>query len=128
MTTKKVLSKDTEHAESVEETKDLQPREIPQTPSAESPPAPSENQARLEMEKFLPFRLQRHFSKDGTSPFDEIRYQNRSCRIMNSDGSVVFAMDNAEIPENWTQLASDILISKYFRKAGVPGAMGRRKR
>jgi len=85
------------------------------TPEAEAPSA-------VELEKLLPFRLVRYFTKEGVSPYDEIRYESRSCKIMNSDGSVVFSMENAEIPEDWSQLASDILISKYFRKAGVPGA------
>ena len=52
---------------------------------------------------------------------DQFRYERRSCFIRNTDGSVVFGLENAEVPEEWSQLATDILISKYFRKAGVPG-------
>jgi len=44
----------------------------------------------------------------------------RSSKISNPDGSIVFKMDDAEVPETWSQLATDIMVSKYFRKAGVP--------
>jgi hypothetical protein len=44
----------------------------------------------------------------------------RSSRITNPDGSVVFEMNDAEVPASWSQLATDIMVSKYFRKAGVP--------
>lgn len=60
------------------------------------------------------------FSKKGTSPFDEIKYLLRSSLITNPDGSVVFKMDGVEVPESWSQLAVDILVSKYFRKRGIP--------
>ena len=42
--------------------------------------------------------------------------------IRNPDGSVVFRLENVEVPEAWTQVASDVLAQKYFRKAGVAGA------
>jgi ribonucleoside-diphosphate reductase alpha chain len=43
----------------------------------------------------------------------------RSSEIRNPDGSVVFKLENIDVPEQWTQLAIDILAQKYFRKAGV---------
>jgi ribonucleoside-diphosphate reductase alpha chain len=48
--------------------------------------------------------------------------QNRRSVITNPDGSVVFEMDDVEVPKTWSQLATDIVASKYLRKAGVPGA------
>ncbi len=48
-------------------------------------------------------------------------YERRSSVIMNPDGSIVFKMEGAEIPSGWSQLATDIVISKYFRKAGIHG-------
>ena len=63
---------------------------------------------------------QRHFTEEGTSPYDMVAWTTRSSSISNPDGSVVFSMDNVEVPENWSQLATDIAVSKYFRKAGVP--------
>ncbi len=41
--------------------------------------------------------------------------------ITNPDGSVVFKMEGAEVPAGWSQLATDIVVSKYFRKAGIHG-------
>ncbi len=61
----------------------------------------------------------RHFSAEGTHPFDEVVWERRQSLITNPDGSVVFKMDGAEIPASWSQLATDIVISKYFRKAGL---------
>jgi ribonucleoside-diphosphate reductase alpha chain len=63
----------------------------------------------------------RHFSIEGKHPFDQIVWERRQSLITNPDGSVVFKMDGAEIPASWSQLATDIVISKYFRKAGLPG-------
>ena len=65
-------------------------------------------------------RIERRFTKEGVNPLDQVNYERRACIIKNPDESIVFQMDDAEVPKDWTQLASDILISKYFRKAGVP--------
>jgi len=73
-------------------------------------------------EALEPFSLKRHFTTSGTSPYDSVRYVKRSSRILNPDGSIVFSLDDAEVPDEWSQLATDIMISKYFRKAGVPGS------
>ncbi len=82
----------------------------------------NDNVARGSAEGFLePFKIKRYFTKENVSPFDEVRYVKRSSKILNPDGSVVFSLEDAEVPENWSQLAVDILVSKYFRKAGVPG-------
>ncbi|HEY8279362.1 MAG TPA: vitamin B12-dependent ribonucleotide reductase [Bdellovibrionota bacterium] len=59
-------------------------------------------------------------TRPGIDPLDEVTYERRSSKITNPDGSVVFETKNAEVPRDWSQLASDIAISKYFRKAGVP--------
>ncbi|MFH1650418.1 MAG: LAGLIDADG family homing endonuclease [Candidatus Woesearchaeota archaeon] len=66
-------------------------------------------------------KMQRYFSKKGTTPYDQFKYTTRSTIIKEPNGTVVFQMDNLEVPEQWSQLATDILSSKYFRKAGVPG-------
>jgi ribonucleoside-diphosphate reductase alpha chain len=64
--------------------------------------------------------FKRFFTKPDAHPLDEIKYVKRSSVITNPDGSVVFKMENVEVPESWSQLATDIIVSKYFRKAGVP--------
>ena len=66
-------------------------------------------------------RMQRYFTKDGVHPFDEIKFERRTSVIKEPDGKVVFEMKDIEIPSTWSQLATDIVASKYFRKAGVPG-------
>ena len=65
-------------------------------------------------------KVERHFTKAGTSPSDQFTWAKRNSTIYNPDGSVVFEMKDAEVPEGWSQLATDIAVSKYFRKAGVP--------
>ncbi len=65
-------------------------------------------------------KITRKFTTAGKSPFDTVAWTRRSSKITNPDGSVVFQMDDAEVPATWSQLATDIMVSKYFRKAGVP--------
>ena len=65
--------------------------------------------------------LSRHYTQPGVDPLDEVTYERRSSVITNPDGSVVFKMEGAEIPATWSQLATDIVVSKYFRKAGIQG-------
>lgn len=63
----------------------------------------------------------RRFSTPGKNPLDTIEYEMRTSKIKEPDGSVVFEMKDVEVPKTWSQLATDILVSKYFRKKGVPG-------
>ncbi|MEO6420873.1 MAG: hypothetical protein ABIP39_15780, partial [Polyangiaceae bacterium] len=65
--------------------------------------------------------IARNYTTPGIDPLDEVVYERRSSAITNPDGSVVFKMDGAEVPAAWSQLATDIVISKYFRKAGLHG-------
>lgn len=65
-------------------------------------------------------KIKRYYTKAGDDPFASVEYTLRDSRITNPDGSVVFEMKDAEIPKQWSQVAADIMISKYFRKAGVP--------
>jgi len=64
--------------------------------------------------------MQRLFTTEGRDPYDGIAWTHRESRIVNPDGSVVFEMADAEVPTSWSQVATDIIVSKYFRKAGVP--------
>jgi ribonucleoside-diphosphate reductase alpha chain len=65
-------------------------------------------------------RIARKFTAAGRDPFASVTWVKRQSKITNPDGSVVFQMDDAEVPESWSQLATDIMVSKYFRKAGIP--------
>ena len=66
----------------------------------------------------------RRFTKNGISPFDMFEYDYRTSIIKNPTGETVFEMNNVEVPKQWSQIATDILAQKYFRKAGVPQADG----
>src|SRR3977135_2198909 len=55
---------------------------------------------------------------------DQVAWSRRSAKISGADGEVVFKMDDAEVPAEWSQLATDVAVSKYFRKAGVPTSSG----
>ena len=65
-------------------------------------------------------KINRRFTQAGKDVFESVEWTKRSSRILNPDGSVVFEMNDAEVPAGWSQLATDIMVSKYFRKAGVP--------
>src|SRR5262245_30187140 len=69
-------------------------------------------------------RVPRLFTEPGVSPLDQVRWEQRRTVISNPDGSVVFHMNDVEVPAGWSQLATDIVVSKYFRKAGVPSTPG----
>ncbi|MGQ0722954.1 MAG: vitamin B12-dependent ribonucleotide reductase [Candidatus Eiseniibacteriota bacterium] len=69
-----------------------------------------------------PSPIGRRFSRRGVDPLETTAMQSRRSVITNPDGSVVFEMDDVEVPKTWSQLATDIVASKYLRKAGVPGA------
>ncbi|MBO6723988.1 MAG: vitamin B12-dependent ribonucleotide reductase, partial [Roseitalea sp.] len=61
--------------------------------------------------------------KDGQSPYAEIAFRKATSEIRNPDGSVVFRLDNIDVPDQFSQVAADILAQKYFRKAGVPARL-----
>src|SRR5207344_2385862 len=67
--------------------------------------------------------IERRYTKEGQSPYAEIEFRLTVSEIRNPDGSVVFRAENVEVPESWSQVASDVLAQKYFRKAGVPARL-----
>src|SRR5512133_28618 len=75
---------------------------------------------RLRPNRGVVMKVVRRFTKPGQDALKSVEYEVRNSRITNPDGSVVFEMKDALIPKNWSQLATDIMVSKYFRKAGVP--------
>ncbi len=70
-------------------------------------------------------RIERHYTQSGASPYDLIAFATTKSEIRNPDGSVVFSLDNIEVPAAWSQVAADVLAQKYFRKAGVPSRLKR---
>ena len=71
------------------------------------------------MAKSSGLKVTRKYTSKG-DPYKGIVWEKRTSKIANPDGSVVFEMENVEIPSTWSQVATDIMVSKYFRKAGVP--------
>ena len=67
--------------------------------------------------------IERRYTKEGQSPYAEIEFRLTASEIRNPDGSVVFRADDVEVPAFWSQVASDVLAQKYFRKAGVPARL-----
>ncbi len=59
-------------------------------------------------------RVQRFFSTEGRSPFDEVEWERRTAVIRDEKGNVIFEQTNCEIPKFWSQLATNVVASKYF--------------
>ena len=58
--------------------------------------------------------------QDWKTPYDSIKFEKRRSEIKNPDGSKIFEMADVVVPSGWSQVATDIIAQKYFRKAGVP--------
>ena len=68
-------------------------------------------------------RFNRFYTKDTwKTPFEILKFDSRTSEIKNPDGSKVFQMENVQVPTTWSQVATDIIAQKYFRKAGASGA------
>ena len=68
-------------------------------------------------------RVRRRFTEEGKSPYGGIPFRNATSEIRNPDGTVVFHLERFEVPEDWSQVACDVIAQKYFRKAGVPACL-----
>ncbi len=68
-------------------------------------------------------KIERRFTRAGDDAYSDITFHTTTSEIRNPDGSIVFHLDDVEVPENWSQVASDVIAQKYFRKAGVPVAL-----
>lgn len=68
-------------------------------------------------------KFNRYYTQaDWATPYDSLIFESRKSEIKNPDGSKVFSMENVQVPSGWSQVATDIIAQKYFRKAGVPAA------
>ena len=66
-------------------------------------------------------KIARYFSRAGVHPYDEVEWELRSASITNEKGKVVFEQNNVEIPKAWSLMATQVVVSKYFRGAlGTP--------
>ena len=64
-------------------------------------------------------RIERRFTKSNQSAYSSINFRKTGSEIKNPDGTIVFQLDGIDVPDQWSQVAADILAQKYFRKAGV---------
>jgi ribonucleoside-diphosphate reductase alpha chain len=68
-------------------------------------------------------RIERRFTKQGQSAYAEIEFRKATSEIKNPDGSIVFRLADIDVPAQFSQVATDVLAQKYFRKAGVPARL-----
>src|SRR5918995_6755347 len=71
------------------------------------------NQAQPKLKSGL--KVSRYFTHAGIHPYDEIDWEQRAASIINEKGKVVFEQLNVEIPKAWSQMATNVVVSKYFR-------------
>jgi ribonucleoside-diphosphate reductase alpha chain len=74
-------------------------------------PAPSS----VELSPATGLKVTRRFTRDGVHPFDEVTWEKRSAIIGNERGETVFEQTEVEIPSSWSQMATNVVVSKYFR-------------
>lgn len=68
----------------------------------------------------MAIKVKRLYTTEGVSPFDQFEFELRTSEIKNPNGTYVFKLENVEVPKHWSQVATDILASKYFKRAGLP--------
>src|SRR3981081_524993 len=91
--------------------------ERPNLPAAAPPSASKRNRTGLPWKRYFP--------RPGTAPFDEVQWETREASITNEKGEVVFEQHDVEIPTGWSQVATNVVVSKYFR--GVIGTPERER-
>ncbi len=88
--------------------------------STTTPTTPTTQQRAGQKKKLQGLRIPRRFTQKGKSPFDYFQYEKRTSVIRDTSGKVIAELKDVEVPKHWSQIATDILAQKYFRKAGVP--------
>ncbi|WP_039019093.1 vitamin B12-dependent ribonucleotide reductase [Halocynthiibacter namhaensis] len=68
-------------------------------------------------------KIERNFTESGRDAYASLEFTRTTSEIRNPDGTIVFRLDDIEVPNSWSQVASDVIAQKYFRKAGVPAAL-----
>ena len=64
-------------------------------------------------------KIERRFTEANKDAYANIEFHKTTSEIRNPDGSVVFSLENVEVPTGWSQVAADVIAQKYFRKAGI---------
>ena len=60
-------------------------------------------------------KIKRYFSTEGVHPYKEVKWEKRTATIGKETGEVVFEQKDVEVPEDWSQMATNVVVSKYFR-------------
>ena len=68
-------------------------------------------------------KIERKFTRAGVDAYADLEFTTTASEIRNPDGTIVFRLDDIEVPASWSQVASDVIAQKYFRKAGVPARL-----
>ncbi|NOY08972.1 MAG: adenosylcobalamin-dependent ribonucleoside-diphosphate reductase [Spirochaetes bacterium] len=71
-------------------------------------------------------QIQRHFTTGESGPYRGIKFEKRISEIRDRQGNVIFHQDNVTVPSFWSQIATDIIAQKYFRKTGVPSGKNKK--
>ncbi|MCD6121663.1 MAG: adenosylcobalamin-dependent ribonucleoside-diphosphate reductase [Spirochaetales bacterium] len=71
-------------------------------------------------------QIKRHFTTKESGPYKGIKFEKRVSEIRDSKGNVIFYQDNVVVPSFWSQIATDIVAQKYFRKTGVPSGKNKK--
>ena len=66
-----------------------------------------------------PMEIEAHFCPEGVDPFDTVEWENRTAHIKDENGGILFEQENCQIPKDWSPLATNVVVSKYFY--GEPG-------
>src|SRR5438132_1357344 len=99
------------------------PRSAQKTSAERPTPPASTTNGHKRNRNGLPWK--RYFTKAGVPAFDEVQWETRSASITNEKGEVVFEQHDVEIPSTWSQVATNVVVSKYFR--GVIGTPDRER-
>ncbi len=78
------------------------------------------------MEKKTGLRFRRYYTRRGEDPYSKVEWEIRDAVIIGEDGTAVFEQKNVEVPKSWTQMATNVVVSKYFR--GEIGTSQREKK
>ena len=65
-------------------------------------------------------KITRLYTNADSDPLQSVEFAKRTSEIKNPDGSIVFRMEDILVPKHWSQVATDVIAQKYFRKAGIP--------
>ena len=69
-------------------------------------------------------QIQRHFTREGQSPYEGLRFESRVSELKDPQGRLIFRQEDVTVPAGWSAVAGDIMAQKYFRRAGVPTENG----